>query len=57
MCGASALFFKNREKIAQYGLANFAGQEYVKDAQIQFPWERMFEADIVFPKEEIKTEK
>ena len=41
-----------REKIAQYGLADFAGQEYVKDAQIQFPWERMFEADIVFPAEE-----
>ena len=46
-----------REKIAQYGLADFAGQEYVKDAQIQFPWERMFEADIVFPAEETDIEK
>lgn len=40
-----------REKIAQYNLADFAGQSYVKDAQIKFPWERMFEADIVFPKD------
>lgn len=46
-----------REKIAQYNLADFAGQSYVKDAEIKFPWERMFEADIVFPEnvEEMKT--
>lgn len=45
-----------REKIAQYNLADFAGQSYVKDAQIKFPWERMFEADIVFPEKVEKTE-
>lgn len=44
-----------REKIAQYNLADFAGQSYVKDAEIKFPWERMFEADIVFPENEEKT--
>ncbi|HIX83796.1 MAG TPA: DUF4127 family protein [Candidatus Megamonas gallistercoris] len=46
-----------REKIAQYNLADFAGQSYVKDAEIKFPWERMFETDIVFPEnvEEMKT--
>ena len=46
-----------REKIAQYNLADFAGQSYVKDAEIKFPWERMFEADIVFPTEETDIEK
>lgn len=45
-----------REKIAQYNLADFAGQSYVKDAQIKFPWERMFEADIVFPEKIDETE-
>lgn len=45
-----------REKIAQYNLADFAGQSYVKDAEIKFPWERMFEADIVFPEKVEKTE-
>lgn len=44
-----------REKITQYNLADFAGQSYVKDAEIKFPWERMFEADIVFPENEEKT--
>ena len=45
-----------REKIAQYNLADFAGQSYVKNAQIKFPWERMFEVDIVFPEKVEKTE-
>lgn len=45
-----------REKIAQYNLADFAGQSYVKDAQIKFPWERMFEADILFPEKIDETE-
>lgn len=44
-----------REKIAQYNLADFAGQSYVKDAEIKFPWERMFEADIVFPENADET--
>lgn len=39
-------------KIAQYDLATFDGQSYVKDTQVRFPWERMFEADFIFPQEE-----
>lgn len=39
-------------KIAQYDLATFTGQSYVKDTQVRFPWERMFEADFIFPQEE-----
>ena len=26
------------------------------DAQIRFPWQRMFEADIVFPEEKVSVE-
>lgn len=43
------------EKIAQYNLADFAGQSYIKTAEIKFPWERMFEADIVFPEEKTQN--
>lgn len=39
-------------KIAQYDLATFDGQSYVKDTQVRFPWKRMFEADFIFPQEE-----
>ena len=40
--------------IADYGLEKFEGQSYVADAQIRFPWQRMFEADIIFPEEKIE---
>ena len=39
-----------RKMIDQYHLADFAGQSYVANAKIRFPWQRMFEADIVLPK-------
>ncbi|HJG04109.1 MAG TPA: DUF4127 family protein [Megamonas funiformis] len=42
--------------IADYGLEKFEGQSYVVDAQIRFPWQRMFEADIVFPEEKVSVE-
>lgn len=42
--------------IADYGLEKFEGQSYVADAQIRFPWQRMFEADIVFPEEKVSVE-
>lgn len=41
-----------QEKIMQYNLADFTGQSYVKDTQVRFPWERMFEADFIFPSED-----
>ena len=37
-----------RKMITDYDLAKFAGQAYVANAHIEFPWNRMFEADIVF---------
>ena len=40
-----------RKLIADYSLADFEDQSYVKDAELRFPWQRMFEADIVFPDE------
>lgn len=43
-----------QKMIADYGLEKFEGQSYVADAQIRFPWQRMFEADIVFPEEKIE---
>lgn len=42
--------------IADYGLEKFEGQSYVADAQIRFPWQRMFEADIIFPEEKVSVE-
>ena len=35
--------------IKLYGLDKFEGQSYVADATIEFPWNRMYEAAIVFP--------
>lgn len=50
---AETLATKDLQKmIADYSLADFEGQSYVKDAQLRFPWQRMFEADIVFPDED-----
>lgn len=46
-----------QKMIADYGLEKFEGQSYVADAQIRFPWQRMFEADIVFPEEKVSVEK
>lgn len=43
-----------QKMIADYGLEKFEGQSYVADAQIRFPWQRMFEADIIFPEEKIE---
>lgn len=37
-----------RKMIADYDLAKFKDQAYVANAHIEFPWNRMFEADIVF---------
>lgn len=45
-----------QKMIADYGLEEFEGQSYVADAQIRFPWQRMFEADIVFPEEKVSVE-
>jgi hypothetical protein len=45
-----------QKMIADYGLEKFEGQSYVADAQIRFPWQRMFEADIVFPEEKVSVE-
>lgn len=45
-----------QKMIADYGLEKFEGQSYVADAQIRFPWQRMFEADIVFPEEKVFVE-
>lgn len=45
-----------QKMIADYGLEKFEGQSYVADAQIRFPWQRMFEADIVFPEEKVSGE-
>lgn len=45
-----------QKMIVDYGLEKFEGQSYVADAQIRFPWQRMFEADIVFPEEEVSVE-
>jgi hypothetical protein len=45
-----------QKMIADYGLEKFEGQSYVADAQIKFPWQRMFEADIVFPEEKVSVE-
>lgn len=50
---AEALATKDLQKLIEdYSLADFEGQSYVKDAQLRFPWQRMFEADIVFPDED-----
>lgn len=38
-----------QKMISDYKLASFLGQDYVAKAQIEFPWQRMFEADIIFP--------
>lgn len=40
-----------RKLIQDFKLDEFEDQSYVKDAEIRFPWQRMFEADIVFPNE------
>lgn len=45
-----------QKMIADYGLEKFEGQSYVADAQIKFPWQRMFEADIVFSEEKVSVE-
>lgn len=45
-----------QKMIADYGLEKFEGQSYVADAQIRFPWQRMFEADIVFLEEKVSVE-
>ncbi|WP_419516213.1 DUF4127 family protein [Megamonas funiformis] len=45
-----------QKMITDYGLEKFEGQSYVADAQIRFPWQRMFEADIVFPEEKVSVE-
>lgn len=45
-----------QKMIADYGLEKFEGQSYVADAQIRFPWQRMFEADIIFPEEKVSVE-
>jgi len=45
-----------QKMIADYGLEKFEDQSYVADAQIRFPWQRMFEADIVFPEEKVSVE-
>lgn len=45
-----------QKMIADYGLEKFEGQSYVVDAQIRFPWQRMFEADIIFPEEKVSVE-
>lgn len=45
-----------QKMIVDYGLEKFEGQSYVADAQIRFPWQRMFEADIVFPEEKVSVE-
>lgn len=45
-----------QKMIADYGLEKFEGQFYVADAQIRFPWQRMFEADIIFPEEKVSVE-
>lgn len=45
-----------QKMIADYGLEKFEGQSYVADAQIRFPWQRMFEADIVFPEKKVSVE-
>lgn len=41
--------YKLRELIALYGLDKFVGQSYVKNVVIEFPWNRMYEAEITFP--------
>lgn len=46
-----------QKMIADYGLEKFEGQSYVADAQIRFPWQRMFEADIIFPEEKVDMQK
>lgn len=45
-----------QKMIVDYGLEKIEGQSYVADAQIRFPWQRMFEADIVFPEEKVSVE-
>lgn len=45
-----------QKMIVDYGLEKFEGQSYMADAQIRFPWQRMFEADIVFPEEKVSVE-
>lgn len=45
-----------QKMIVDYGLEKFEGRSYVADAQIRFPWQRMFEADIVFPEEKVSVE-
>lgn len=45
-----------QKMIVDYGLEKLEGQSYVADAQIRFPWQRMFEADIVFPEEKVSVE-
>ena len=38
-----------QELIKKYGLDKFAGQSYVKDVRVYFPWHRMYEASFLFP--------
>ena len=45
-----------RKMIADYDLTKFAGQAYVANARIEFPWNRMFEADIVFDQNNEKNQ-
>ncbi len=46
-----------QKMVVDYGLEKFEGQAYVADAQIRFPWQRMFEADIIFPEEKVDMQK
>lgn len=43
--------------ITDYDLQKFEGQSYVETARIEFPWSRMFEADIVFDQNEYTNQK
>ena len=45
-----------QKMIVDYGLEKFEGQSNMAAAQIRFPWQRMFEADIVFPEEKVSVE-
>ena len=41
-----------QKMIKDFHLEDYEDQGYVEDAEIRFPWQRMFEADIVFPSED-----
>lgn len=43
---ATLLMHQNIEK---YGIDKFAGQQYLKNVQVTFPWHRLFEANIAVP--------